>query len=208
MEAGLISKNNFKKRYFLNGLLGIYASIWIWAAINPVYPYDWFLENILTFVVIFSLIITYKIIPLTNQSYTMIAIFMSLHALGSHYTYAETPLGFWVQEWLSLSRNHYDRLVHFCFGLLILYPMREIILRTVTLNKSLASWFAFSLLVSFSTSFEIIEWIVAVIVDPKAGAAYLGTQGDEFDAQKDMVLAFLGGAISLALISRYTKLTE
>ena len=198
-------QTNFADNRLLQFLLVAYLGVWIWAAINPVYPFDWFLENILVIVVIVVLVATYRHFPLSNVSYTMIFVFTVLHTVGSHYTYAEVPIGDWVKQALDLERNHYDRVVHFSFGLLLAYPFQEVVFRVVTRKYLFASLFALTLVFTYSGGFEIVEWIVARIVDPKAGAAYLGTQGDEFDSQKDMALAVCGAVIALGIAAIFHR---
>lgn len=190
---------DFARNRLLQVLVVIYAGVFVWAAIDPVYRFDWFLENILIIVFIVLMIATYRRFPISELSYILILVFLVLHAVGGHYTYSEVPLGFWLQETFDLSRNHYDRIVHFSFGLLIAYPFREFVLRYVTPSYLFASVFALTLVFTYSGGFEILEWVVAIIVDPKAGAAYLGTQGDEFDSQKDMALAASGALIALII---------
>ncbi len=195
---------NLTSNRLLQVLLAAYAGVWIWAAINPVYPFDWFLENILTTLSVIILAASYRRFPLSDVSYILIFIFMVLHAVGGHYTYSEVPFGFWLEDFFGLERNHYDRIVHFSFGLLLAYPFREVVLRLVIKNSLFASLFALTLVFTYSGGFEIIEWIVAQIVDPEAGAAYLGTQGDEFDSQKDMALAAGGAVIALGLTAVFS----
>ena len=89
---------------------------------KPLYPRDWLLENLLVFFYAALLIVTYRWFRFSNLSYALFTLFISLHLLGAHYTYSETPFGFWLQDWFGFERNHYDRIVHFCFGLLIAYP--------------------------------------------------------------------------------------
>lgn len=199
---------NFSRNALLQLLLVAYAGIWIWAAIDPIYRFDWFLENILTILVIVVLTTTYHRFPLSDISYALIFIFMVLHTVGAHYTYSEVPLGSWLKDTFELSRNHYDRIVHFSFGLLLAYPFKEMVVRIATNNSILAALFALTLVFTYSGGFEIIEWIVARIVDPKAGAAYLGTQGDEFDSQKDMALAVSGALIALGLMALFSLATK
>lgn len=196
---------NFADNRLLQFLVVAYLGVWIWAAINPVYPFDWFLENLLTIVAAIVLVATYRRFPLSNVSYVLIFVFMALHTVGSHYTYAEVPLGDWAKQALGLERNHYDRVVHFAFGLMLAYPFQEVVFRLVTRKYIFASFFALTLVFTYSGSFEIVEWIVARIVDPKAGAAYLGTQGDEFDSQKDMALAVCGAIIALGVATVFYR---
>ena len=173
--------------------------IWIVTAIGPSYPRDWLLENLLVFSWTFLLAITYRRFQFSNLSYALLILFLSLHLIGAHYTYAETPVGFWLQDWFGFERNHYDRIVHFSFGLLLFYPIHEFLVRTSDLNVTWSYLIALSFIVAFSAVYEIIEWITAVIVSPELGTAYLGTQGDEWDAQKDSGLAFLGSMIAMWL---------
>ncbi len=136
----------------------------------------------------------------------MVILFLSLHLVGAHYTYAETPFGFWLQDWLGFGRNHYDRIVHFSFGLLIAYPMREILLRSAGLNIAWSYFITLNCIMAFSAVYEVIEAITAVVVSPELGAAYLGTQGDEWDAQKDAGLAFLGSIVAMLITWGYLRI--
>jgi putative membrane protein len=188
---------NFRTNRPLQAMALVFAAVWIWSGIDPVYPTDWLLENILTTIVVLVLVLTYRLFTFSDLSYLLITIFMCLHVIGSHYTYSEVPLGDWARDGWGLERNHYDRLVHFSYGLLWAYPFREVGLRGFGVPRAFASLTAMALVLACSAAYEIIEWAVAAIVDPAAGQAYLGTQGDEFDGQKDMALAGLGGFLSL-----------
>jgi putative membrane protein len=112
----------------LQVLLGGYFLVWIVLAISPVDRQDWLLENILTLVWVTLLILTYRRFQFSDLSYLLIILFMILHAIGAHYTYSKVSLGFWLQRVMDLDRNHYDRLVHFAFGLLLAYPAYELVL--------------------------------------------------------------------------------
>lgn len=177
-------------------LFAFYAVFWIVLAISPKDRFDWFLENLLVFASVPWLIHMYLRRPLSNASYVLIVAFYCLHSVGSHYTYSEAPIGYWVSDLLGLERNHYDRAVHFGFGLLLCYPLHELIARTA---KPVGNWsltFAVLVVCTFSLIYETMEWIVAVIVSPEASMAFLGTQGDVFDAQKDGTLAAVGSVIA------------
>jgi putative membrane protein len=191
--------NAFLNRPFLIALTLAYAAVWIWSAWAPHYRFDWFLENMLPTVMVLVLIASFKRLPLSDISCLLFFLFLTLHQIGAHYTYSEVPAGFWVQEALGLKRNHFDRLVHFSFGFLFFYPMREIIIRHVTHSSFHSGLYALSLNTAASASFEIIEMIVALVVNPEAGIAYLGTQGDVWDAQKDMAQALAGSVIAFGL---------
>ena len=190
---------SFRSNRLQQGLFAAYVAVWIWAAVDPAYRFDWFLENILIFAAFPFLVATHARFPLSDASYVLIFLFACLHAVGSHYTYSEVPIGFWLQSELGLARNHYDRFVHFCFGLLLLHPLREAGRRYGGGENAFATLAALGFVCMGSVGFEILEMCVAMIVDPEAGQADLGTQGDEWDAQKDMALAALGAFLALAL---------
>lgn len=170
---------------------------WIITAIQPVDRHDWFIENILFFVTFSVLVITYERFRFSSFSYFLITIFLSLHLIGAHYTYSEVPLGHWVSEVFNLKRNHYDRAIHFSFGLLMFYPILEFLVRRAHLKGFLSYGLPAACIMFYSGLFEVIEWIVAMVVSPELGAAYLGTQGDEWDAQQDMLDAILGAALAM-----------
>ena len=172
----------FRTNHILLGLVLWLSVFWVITAIKPLYPRDWLLENLLVFFYSALLIITYRWFRFSNLSYALFTLFLSLHLLGAHYTYSETPFGFWLQDWFGFGRNHYDRIVHFCFGLLIAYPFREILLRQTGVKREWSYFLAVTLVLAFSAFYEVIEGLAATIFSPELGAAYLGTQGDEWDA--------------------------
>jgi putative membrane protein len=181
-------------------LIAVFAASWIWAAIRPVYPHDWLLENYLVFIFVPIIILVSRYFRLSNLSYTLITLFMCMHVIGSHYTYAEVPFGFTLQRWFGADRNMYDRLVHFCFGFLMAYPMREMFYRVARARSFWGYWLPVELVLAFSALYEIIEWWTAAIVDPSAGLAFLGAQGDIWDAQKDMLVAGIGAVVAMVIV--------
>ena len=194
-------------KHFLPIAVACYVAFWIALAIHPLDRGDWLLENLLIFISVTVLALTYRKFRFSNFSYALILIFLAFHTTGAHYTYAKVPAGFWLQSWLHLNRNHYDRVIHFSFGFLLLYPMRELLVRSAAhARKQWATWLAVAALAALSSFFEIIEAVIAQIVAPDLGAAYLGTQGDIWDAQKDMAAAFVGALIAaLALTAARTR---
>lgn len=182
-------------------LLLLFAAVWTWAAIGPKYPHDWLLENYLVFIFVPLILLVSRYFRLSDLSYTLITLFMALHVVGSHYTYAEVPFGYELQQWLGAGRNMYDRLVHCSFGLLLAYPLREMFLRIARTQGVWGYWLPIELVLAFSAGYEIIEWLVAARVDPEAGLAFLGTQGDIWDAQKDMLLAGAGAALAMGVVA-------
>jgi putative membrane protein len=182
--------------YSLAVALGVYSLFWMALAIHPFDRRDWFLENLLVFVTVIVLGSTYRRFQFSKKSYILILAFLAIHTIGAHYTYAKVPLGFWMQDWLHLQRNHYDRVIHFSFGLLLVYPMRDLLMNSARAHKPWATWLSVVALAALSSFFEIVEAIVAQIVRPDLGAAYLGTQGDMWDAQKDMAAAFIDAIVA------------
>ncbi len=119
---------------------------------------------------------------------------------SAHYTYSEVPFGFYLSEVFHFSRNHFDRIVHFSFGLLLVYPVRELLIRFANIRGFFSYYLPIDVVLACSGLFEIIEWLFVMMVNPELGDAYLGTQGDIWDAQKDMVLATIGALIATILI--------
>lgn len=183
-------------RYFLPIALACYIVFWIALAIHPVSRSDWFLENLLIFVSAIVLIATFHRFQFSNLSYALLLIFLALHTIGAHYTYAKVPIGFWAADLFHLNRNHFDRVIHFGFGLLILYPLRELLIRSAGAREAWATWLAVAGIFAMSSFFEILEAVIAMLVHPELGDAYLGTQGDIWDAQKDMGAAFVGALLT------------
>jgi putative membrane protein len=177
-----------------------YGLLWTVLAIAPLDRQDWLIENLLALIAVTALITTYRRFPFSTPSYLLITAFLSLHAIGAHYTYAEVPFGFWLQEVFSLSRNPFDRLVHFSYGLLLAYPLREMLIRLAGVASFWSYYLPVSGTLAQSGLFEILEAVVAQIVSPELGVAYLGTQGDEWDAQKDMIAALSGAVLCMALV--------
>jgi putative membrane protein len=125
---------------------------------------------------------------------------MILHTIGSHYSYSEVPFGQTLGHWLNSDRNMYDRLVHFSFGFLMAYPMREVLIRVSKTKGFWSYYFPIDLVAAFSALYEIIEWLSVQNVSAELGKSFLGMQGDVWDAQKDMLLAITGACIMMAVI--------
>jgi putative membrane protein len=197
----------FGENRFTQGLALAYLAVFAWSAIAPKYPGDWWLEMLLAFVFMTVLVATHRRFAFSNFSALLIAIFLALHTYGAHYTYAESTFGDWLKDALSLSRNHYDRIVHFGFGLLMAYPLHELARRVLHLRGGWSFALPWLVALALSGGYEIVEGWTARIVSPELGTAYLGTQGDEWDAQKDMSLANSGSLIALALTALYRRTT-
>ncbi len=189
-----------KRTRYLQALFWGFLLLWALLGIDPVYRSDWFLENILVFVAVPLILYLHRKIPLSSFSYTLIFIFLVLHSIGSHYTYSEVPFGKTVSEWLGFERNQYDRFVHFLWGLLLTIPIFEILRKKVSRKVKAIFIFACCVIVLVGVLYEFMEWLTAVVVAPEAGTAFLGTQGDEWDAQKDLLMNLLGALASVVFL--------
>jgi len=194
------------KRYLLV-LAVLFAVIWVALAISPLYREDWMIENILVVLFVLGMAASWRWFPFSRVSYTLIFLFLCLHEVGSHYTYAEVPYEEWTQalfgrslnEAMGWERNHFDRLVHFCYGLLLAYPIREVFLRVANVRGFWGYFLPLDVAMSTSMAYELVEWGAAALLGGELGMAYLGTQGDIWDAHKDMALASLGALIAMGM---------
>ena len=185
--------------------LGLFGLLWLALAVAPSDRAAWALENALVVAFVPVLVASMRWLPLSRLTWTLILLFLSLHTIGAHYTYADVPYDAWSEallgvkfnELLDLERNHFDRLVHFSYGLLLAYPMRELFLRVADARGFWGYFLPLDLTLSTSAIFELLEWAVAELFGGDLGIAYLGSQGDMWDAQKDMALAGLGAAIAM-----------
>ncbi len=193
-------------RYLLTLSL-LFAIWWIILAIEPHDRADWALENVLVAVFAVFLALSYRSFPLSRVSYTLIFVFLVVHEVGAHYTYAKVPYDAWTRdlfgvglnELLGFERNHFDRAVHFSYGLLLAYPIREIFLRIANVKGFWGYFLPLDVTMSTSMLFELFEWGAAEFFGGDLGIAYLGTQGDVWDAHKDMALASLGALTALTI---------
>jgi putative membrane protein len=187
-------------------LLVAFLAIFSVLAIAPSFRQDWLLENLLVFAALPLFVLTYRRLRFSNFAYTCLFVFFVLHEIGSHYTYSEVP---W-REWLAVlglgdgdpaGRNHYDRLVHFAYGLLLMPAAFELITTRMS-PRGLWRWLMPVLFImSHSVIYELIEWLAAVRFGGDLGVAYLGTQGDVWDAQKDMALATFGAVVGIVVVA-------
>jgi putative membrane protein len=183
-------------------LLAIGAAVFVWSGIAPYDRTTWWLEVFPILIAVPLLAATYRRFPFTPLVYRLILLHAIVLMVGGHYTYARVPLGFWVQDALRLSRNHYDRLGHFVQGFVPAMVAREVLLRRSPLVRG--KWLfviVTALCLSISACYEFIEWWSAVL-GGSAANEFLGTQGDVWDTQWDMFIAFIGAIVAQLTLAR------
>jgi putative membrane protein len=183
-------------------LLCIATVVFVWSAIAPHDRFTWFLEVFPAIIAAAVLIPTRRRFPLSHLAYLLIAIHAMILMLGGKYTYAEVPFGFWMQEWFGFTRNHYDRIGHFAQGFVPAIVAREVLIRVARIPRG--GWLnaiVFSMCLAISALYELLEWSVAALTGT-AAEAFLGTQGDVWDTQKDMAMAAIGAICAIVLLSR------
>lgn len=189
-----------RNKWLLWGLCAWYLVLSGWTAYGPVDREFWAIASILPAFLVVGLIAMHRWLPLSPLSYVLITLFLSLHTIGVHYTYAQVPIGAWIDQALHLGRNHFDRVVHFSFGFLLAYPMEE----AFRLRAHARGWVLYYLpvmtVLGLSGLWEILESWVASAVHPELGITYLGSQGDVWDAQKDIAAAFYGALLCVMLL--------
>ncbi|HEX9816264.1 MAG TPA: DUF2238 domain-containing protein [Candidatus Thermoplasmatota archaeon] len=178
-------------------LLAAYLAVWGFLAIEPLSRSDWILENLLVALTLPLLIIFHRRLQISRASDVLLFVFYTLHAVGGHWSYSNVPFIPW--EEMGFQRNHFDRIVHFGFGLLLWLPLRNAIKQFTKLGATGSGVFALSVIWALSGLYEVIEWGAVAVVSPELGQEFLGAQGDEFDASKDMALAMGGALLAFAL---------
>jgi putative membrane protein len=196
-SAGVVP---FRKRPLLWFLCGSFSAVWIWSAWKPEIPEDWLLENLLVFIIVGVLLATHRWLCLSDVSYVLLWAFLCMHEVGAHYQYAGVPVGDRIRDAFQLARNPFDRAIHFAFGLMLAYPLRELILRKSGARAGWAATLAVMVSLALGAMYEITEAIVAEMASPEAGEAFLGYQGDSWDAQADMALGFAGAVLSMSVV--------
>jgi putative membrane protein len=186
--------------------LAVFLALWAISCIRVPYPKYFWLQHVPTVAVVVVLAIVQNRLHISRLSYALILAFMLLHVLGARYLYSYVPyddwserlVGYRITDRFHFTRNHYDRQVHFFFGLLLVVPAWRFSLRIVGTTAWWSAVFAFSAIMAASAIYEVFEWLVAVIMAPDWAESYNGQQGDMWDAQRDMALAALGAVLGIA----------
>ena len=181
--------------------LALLLAFWLYTGFTTPHLRNWLAESSLLVSAVVLLVAFYRFFRFSTLAYTCFLLFLSLHIHGMHYSYPAAPAGQWLQTWLQLHRNPFDRLVHFSFGLLLLLPMRELAAGVLRLSARMQLWWAVELVLALSTLYELLEWLVAERLFPELGAHYLGYQGDIWDAQKDITAALAGGVLAVLFLT-------
>jgi len=206
--ASSLTRKPFTQNKLLQVCGIVFLTFWIGTFINTPNRTNWFTENTLVVIFLLSLSLTYTKFKFSDFGYLLMTIYLLLHIYGAEYTYAENPFGYWLKETLHLNRNHYDRIVHCSFGLLLAYPMRDYFKNHFQWPNWVCWVLPCEITLSFSAMYELIEWLVADIFFPAEGVAYLGSQGDIWDAQKDMGIAFVGSLTTMFVFSTIKRIYQ
>jgi len=178
-------------------LLSIYVIVFIICAFSPYARDVWFVENATVWVILAPIIIMYFCgIRFSNTAYVLMSVLIILHTIGGHFTFERVPFGF-VTDLLNLGRNSYDRMAHFTVGFYA-FPIAELlVMKNLVRNRWVAYLFGIFAIMGVAAIYEVFEWLYAIMSDPAAGIAVLGSQGDIWDAQKDMLADTLGAVCAM-----------
>ncbi|AKD02407.1 DUF2238 domain-containing protein [Pontibacter korlensis] len=201
MSATLTPTLRYKQQPLHIILTLLFLAFWIYTGITTVDLKNWILENTLTMSLIIFLVAFYNIFRFSDTSYVLLFLFLLLHVYGSQYQYADNPFGEWLKGQYNFSRNHYDRLVHLGYGLLLTFPIYEVLAYGFKVRRWVSYLLPLDLILSSSMVYELVEWMVAdwVYGGGDQGMDFLGMQGDIWDAQKDVGMAFSGSLVAMAL---------
>ncbi len=186
-----------EKSTLLFWFLGVYAILFIVLAFNPIDRPTWFVENLTVWIILAVILgLYFAKIRFSNTAYAFMFILVYLHTIGGHYTFALVPFD-WVTNFFNFSRNHFDRVAHFTVGFYAFAVAEWLWVRRLVSNKFLLFTYPIFLIATIAVSYEWVEWIFAINAAPDAAADYLGSQGDIWDAQKDMLADTLGALFAM-----------
>lgn len=184
-------------RWFPEALAAAFAVFFVLLGLAPASREVWWAEVIPILVVSLALVATARRFRFSNLAYALMAVWLILHTIGGHYTFANVPFGF-VTGLFGFSRNHFDRLAHFTVGFYA-FPLVEYLWRRRLAHPAVIAVFGLTMIMAVACAYEIIEWWYAAAEGGQAGIEFLGSQGDVWDAQKDMLADTLGAVVAVAL---------
>jgi putative membrane protein len=199
--ASTAGSPSFGENRFLQRLSIAMAAVILIAGIHPDKVFDYFLENATAFAFLFVLVLTYRKMPFSDLSYTLMFVYVCMHEWGAHYKYSDVPLGEWMKPWLHTNRNMYDRVAHFSFGLLMTYPLQEVLMRKVGVLSRWRYILPVEAILSFSAIYEMMEAGAAMVLSPERGEEFVGMQGDMWDSQEDMFMAGIGSVAAVIILA-------
>lgn len=202
--VAITSRESFIPQLMVTWYMAFFAAM----AIAPVDPRIWWGANVLPLLFVVTLIATYRRFPLSNTSYVLITVWLTLHTIAVHYTYPKVPIGLWLDRWFDFHRNHFDRIVHFSFGFFLTLQLVEIFRRRCNVTGWLLPYVVVMTVLGFSAFWEIIEAWVGQIAHPDLERALVGHQGDMWDPQRDMASAFYGSLLYMGFLAVTRKLHE
>jgi putative membrane protein len=188
--------------------LAWYLALFVVMAMAPVDPKIWWGQNILPVLFVATLVLTHRSFPLSNASYMLITVWLTLHTIAVHYTYPKVPLGIWLDQWFNFHRNHFDRIVHFSFGFFLTLPLVEVFRRRCNAKGWLLPYLVVMTVLGFSAFWEIIEAWIGQVAHPDVEQAFVGHQGDVWDPQRDMAAALYGSLLYVGFLALTRKLHE
>jgi putative membrane protein len=216
MEQNVLPMKFLPRDPFQRGAFLFFLVFFFCSCLAPPYPDYLLMQHVPTVVAALLLGYLSNRFVIVRFNFFLIVLFLTLHTLGARYLYSYLPYDAWAEQLLGINitetfgfeRNHYDRLVHFSYGLLLVLPIQDLERRHLNLPSSLSGWLAIEFIIATSAIYELIEWLIAVVFTPDWAESFLGQQGDVFDAQKDIALATLGAILSVCisvLNNRYRK---
>lgn len=191
----------FRENRTLHRLCLAFALWFLYTAVNAEKSFDFWLESAFALIFVSVLAATYRKLALSELSYVLIFVFLCLHEWGAEYKYTDVPLGEWIKPILNTTRNHYDRVMHFAYGLLLAYPMNDWFERGAGIHGGFRYFFPIQFTLACSAVYELLEAAAASVLTPERGEEFVGMQGDFWDAQKDMFLAGLGATVACAVLA-------
>lgn len=185
-----------KSGKFLWWLLGFYAALFLALAVNPVDRQTWFVENLTVWIIVAAILVLYwRKVRFSAAAYAFMFVLIYLHTIGGHYTFAQVPFG-WVTETFGFARNHFDRIAHFSVGFYAFAIAEWLYVKKMVSNKFLLFTYPVFTIATIAMGYELVEWIYAAKAPAADAMNYLGSQGDIWDAQKDMLADTLGAILA------------
>lgn len=195
----------FRDNRFFHWICAGIVAILAITAYHPDKVFDWFLENAAVTVTLIGIFLSYRRMPFSDLSFLLMFVYLCIHEYGAHYKYSDVPVGEWLKPLLHTTRNHYDRISHFSFGLFLAYPIREIAMRKVRVTGKWLYLIPVESILAISAIYEMFEALMASILSPERGEEFVGMQGDMWDSQKDMFDAGVGALVALLIIATFVN---